>query len=71
MWESDVYWLYQGEEVPVVNSASYSDEYNGEAYTMFAPIFSMIGDTIRVNSWYYDEYNGDRHYTDYIDVVLD
>ena len=71
MWESDVYWIYQGEEVPVVNFASYSDEYSGEAYTMFAPVFSMIGDTIRVNSWYYDEYNGDRHYTDYIDVVLD
>ena len=71
MWEADTYWIFQGEEVPVVNSASYSDEYTGEAYTMFAPIYDMLGDTLRVYSWYYDDYNGDRYYTDYIEVVLD
>ena len=71
MWESDTYWIFQGEEVPVVNSASYSDEYTGKAYTMFAPIYDMLGDTLRVYSWYYDDYNGDKYYTDYIEVVLD
>jgi len=71
MWEADTYWIFQGEEVPVVNSASYSDEYTGEAYTMFAPIYDMLGDTLRVYSWYYDDYNGDKYYMDYIEVVLD
>ena len=71
MWESDTYWIYQGEEVPVVNSASYSDEDTGEAYTMFAPVFSMLGDTLTVYSWYYDEHNGNKYYMDYIEVVLD
>ena len=71
MWEADTYWIFQGEEVPVVNSASYSDEYTGEAYTMFAPIYDMLGDTLRVYSWYYDDYNGNKYYMDYIEVVLD
>ena len=71
MWESNTYWIYQGEEIPVVNSASYSDEYTGEAYTMFAPIASMVGDTLTVYSWYYDEHNGNKYYMDYIEVVLD
>ena len=71
MWESDTYWIFQGEEVPVVNSASYSDEDTGEAYTMFAPIYNMLGDTLRVYSWYYDDYNGNKYYIDYIEVVLD
>ena len=71
MWESNAYWIFQGEEVPVVNSASYSDEYTGEAYTMFAPIYDMLGDTLRVYSWYYDDYNGNKYYVDYIEVVLD
>ena len=71
MWESNTYWLFQGEDVPVVNSASYSDEYSGEAYTMFAPIYDMLGDTLKVYSWYFDEYNDNKHYLDSIEVVLD
>ena len=71
MWDADAYWVYNGEDIPLVNSDSYSDGPSGEAYTMFAPIYSMLGDTIRVYSWYYDEHNGDRYYTDYIEVVLD
>ena len=71
MWESDTYWVFQGEDVPVVNSASYSDEYSGEAYTMFAPIYDMLGDTLKVYSWYFDEYNDNKHYLDSIEVVLD
>ncbi len=70
MWTADVYWIYQGEEVPVVNSASYTDEETGEAYTMFAPIYSMRGDTITIWSWYYDEWNGNKYYNTSIRVVV-
>ena len=70
MWTADVYWIYQGEEIPVVNSASYTDEETGEAYTMFAPIYSMRGDTITIWSWYYDEWNGNKYYNASIRVVV-
>jgi hypothetical protein len=71
MWDADVYWIFNGDAVQVVNSDSYSDRTSGEAYTMFAPIYSMLGDTIRVYSWYYDEHNSNAYYNDYIDIVLD
>tara|TARA_X000001382_G_scaffold2348_1_gene2766 strand:- start:5926 stop:6498 length:573 start_codon:yes stop_codon:yes gene_type:complete len=58
-----VYW-FNGFEVPTVNPASYPstdpDTY-GEINTMFAPVQSMIGDTISVNvsftDFYYDYHN--------------
>ena len=71
MWDADAYWVYNGEDISLVNSDSYSDGASGEAYTMFAPIYSMLGDTIRVYSWYYDEHNSNAYYIDYIDIVLD
>ena len=63
----NVEWISAG---PVLNSASYTDEETGEAYTMFAPIYSMRGDTITIWSWYYDEWNGNKYYNTSIRVVV-
>jgi len=44
---------FTGFEVPVVNSASYSNA-NGEVNTMFAPVRTMLGDTITVWAYYWN-----------------
>ncbi|MBT4382184.1 MAG: hypothetical protein HOD28_01085 [Candidatus Marinimicrobia bacterium] len=44
---------FNGFEVPVVNSASYSNA-NGEVNTMFAPVRTMLGDTITVWAYYWN-----------------
>ena len=50
-------WGCEGESVPVVNGASYPVNSGGTSYevnTMFAPVKSMVGDTVRVNTYYWD-----------------
>ena len=50
-------WGFEGESVPVVNGASYPVNSGGTSYevnTMFAPVKSMVGDTVRVNTYYWD-----------------
>ena len=46
---------FNGFEVPVVNSASYSDMH-GEVNTMFAPTKSMRGDTVLIGYSYFDDW---------------
>ena len=50
---------FNGAEVPIVNSSSYSDE-NGEVNTMIAPVRTMIGDTATIFYGYYDEWKGEE-----------
>ena len=56
---------FGGEEVPIVNGASYSNE-DGEVNTMIAPVRSMVGDTATIfyvyhDNWTYKETYGGFH----------
>ena len=56
---------FDGYEVPIVNSASYSDT-EGEVSTMIAPVKSMRGDTATIfygyyDNWLYEETYGEFH----------
>ena len=58
---------FNGYEVPIVNSASYSRE-DGEVNTMIAPVRSMKGDTATIyygyhDNWTYDDIYGSRTYS--------
>lgn len=44
-WESNLTWYLNGEAVPTINKASYSNE-QGEVNVMIAPIYKMKGDTM-------------------------
>ena len=73
-WYTEESWTYthfNGEdfEVPLVNGASYTDVI-GEAHTVFAPIYEMLGDTIKVYAEYIDE-NTNLLYTSWISIVLE
>jgi hypothetical protein len=52
-WGSNTTWDFQGSDVPVINSASYSNA-SGIFNTMFAPTKAMVGDTIEVYAGWYD-----------------
>ena len=56
---------FDGDEVPIINSASYSD-YDGYVNTMMAPVRTMIGDTATIyygywDNWTYEETYGEFH----------
>ena len=73
-WYTDTTWTYthfNGEdfEVPLVNGASYTD-IEGEAHSVFAPIYEMLGDTVKVFAEYLDE-NTNLLYTSWISIVLE
>ena len=73
-WYTDTTWTYthfNGEdfEVPLVNGASYTDV-EGEAHSVFAPIYEMLGDTVKVFAEYLDE-NTNLLYTSWISIVLE
>ena len=73
-WYTEESWTYthfNGEdfEVPLVNGASYTD-IEGKAHTVFAPIYEMLGDTIKVFAEYIDE-NTNLLYTSWISIVLE
>ena len=73
-WYTEESWTYthfNGEdfEVPLVKGASYT-EVEGEAHTVFAPIYEMLGDTIKVFAEYIDE-NTNLLYTSWISIVLE
>jgi hypothetical protein len=59
---------FNGFEVPVVNSVSYSNS-EGEVNTMFAPVRSMLGDTVTVWAYYWN--NDYKIVTQSIEIVLD
>jgi hypothetical protein len=48
-WYSNLHWYLNGEKVPTVNPASYSND-NGEVFVTIAPIYSMKGDTLIITS---------------------
>jgi hypothetical protein len=48
-WSSNLYWEYNGEYVPTINSSSYVQE-NGNINTVIAPIFSMKNDTLNIQA---------------------
>ena len=73
-WYTEESWTYthfNGDDfgVPLVNGASYTDVI-GEAHTVFAPIYEMLGDTIKVYAEYIDE-NTNLLYTSWISIVLE
>ena len=43
-WESNLQWVYQGEDVSTSNQSSYVVD--GNVYNVIAPINTMIGDTL-------------------------
>ena len=59
---------FNGFEVPVVNSVSYSNS-EGEVNTMFAPVRSMLGDTVTVWAYYWN--NDYKIVEQSIEIVLD
>jgi len=59
---------FNGFEVPVVNSVSYSNS-EGEVNTMFAPVRSMLGDTITIWSYYWN--NDYEVIVDSLKIILD
>ena len=60
---------FNGYEVPIVNSASYSRE-DGEVNTMLAPVYLMRGDTSTIYYGYLDNYYGDE-YSGEFHVIFD
>ena len=63
-WDSNLTWIYQGEEVPTTNQASYVID--GMVSNVIAPINTMIGDTLIVNGTIRDYL-----ITDTIKIVLE
>ena len=47
---------FDGMEVPTINPASYSNA-EGEVNTMFAPVQSMVGDTVAIRMYFFNEWN--------------
>ena len=43
-WDSNLTWVYQGEDVSTSNQASYMVD--GKVYNVIAPINTMVGDTL-------------------------
>ena len=72
-WDCTGYWVYEhmGEDfdVPIINHSSYTDAL-GEANTMFAPHYTMVGDTITVIFGYVDSIH-ELEYHRVFDVILD
>ena len=60
---------FNGYEVPIVNSASYSRE-DGEVNTMIAPVQTMIGDTATIFYVYHDEWTYEDTYGEFY-VIFD
>ena len=60
---------FNGFEVPVVNSASYSNS-DGEVNTMIAPIRTMVGDTATIYYGYFDNWTYDETYGEF-NIIFD
>ena len=43
-------------EVPTINPSSYSNA-EGEVNTMIAPVQTMVGDTMTIRMYFFDEWN--------------
>ena len=69
-WYSLDNWNWDGYEIPVVNSSSYSRE-DGKVSTMIAPIYSMRYDTITIYVAWYDDWKSEEGYGAPIRIVLD
>ena len=60
---------FNGFEVPIVNSSSYSDMH-GEVNTMIAPVKTMRGDTISIGYSYFDDWKLEETIGEF-SIVLD
>ena len=60
---------FNGYEVPIVNSASYSRE-DGEVNTMIAPVKTMVGDTATIYYGYHDPWTYEDTYGEFY-VIFD
>lgn len=49
-WKSNLTWIFNGEVVPTINPASYSND-TGEVNVMIAPIYNMKGDTLIITGY--------------------
>jgi hypothetical protein len=47
---------FDGMEVPTINPSSYSNA-EGEVNTMIAPVQTMVGDTMTIRMYFFDEWN--------------
>ena len=62
---------FDGMEVPTANASSRSNQ-SGEVNTMFAPVWSMIGDTVDVTARWTNPYVSEDDYEYYVfKIVLD
>jgi hypothetical protein len=62
---------FDGMEVPTTNSSSRTNQ-EGEVNTMFAPVTTMRGDTVKVTAYWTDPYNSNDDYEGYtFEIVLD
>ena len=69
LWNTDVYMIWNDEEVYPINHYSYTDEDDGIAHTVLSAWEEQIGDTLTVYAWYRDDC--DIEHTDSIKVVID
>jgi|TARA_Y100000296_G_scaffold70347_1_gene84985 hypothetical protein len=59
---------FTGFEVPTINCCSYSNG-DGEVNTMFAPVRTMISDSVTISMYYYNDVG--NPITTFFDIVLD
>ena len=69
-WSSPCTWDWDGNEIPIVNSASYS-RYDGSVSTMIAPVLSMRFDTITILVGWYDNWKYETVEGEPIFIILD
>ena len=67
-WWSNHYWEYDGFNVPIVNSSSYSNM-DGEVNTMLGVIGSMVGHTITIYYGFYDDWKSEEM-IDEIQIII-
>jgi len=63
-WDSNLTWIYQGEDVSTSNQSSYVVD--GNVHNVIAPINTMIGDTLILNATIQEHL-----VSDIINIVLD
>tara|TARA_Y100000593_G_scaffold86168_1_gene164400 strand:- start:5431 stop:5847 length:417 start_codon:yes stop_codon:yes gene_type:complete len=65
----DYQWQNQNFDVDIINHSSYTNDV-GDAFTMFGPQISMVGDTVTIYVGYVD-YEYDIEYSEYFYVILE
>ena len=60
---------FDGMEVPTINFSSYSNS-DGEVNTMIAPVRSMVGDTMTIRMYFWNEWDFEYEWESFY-IVLD